>query len=284
MGKKKKVTAPTYDTMQENEWISGLRNDIGNYRDYTNNILENLNVMSPEVQSKLQGLADDYTAAQWSDLNRSFLKNSNALNQRNYNRFGSLGSTGALYGQESLQRDYNDLASRVASNTASKAQDLFNNYFQQQANAFNAGYNLYNLAGSNIYDFDKTNWQIGNLNKEAQFMADVQNAQNSGNWLSSALGGAGTGATIGSAFGPIGALVGAGVGAIGGGIAGSQGYNIPFTGFTNMSGGSSGGSLFSSMFNKLGSSNSTTGADSSLGGGFSLNTKYNPSSWKLSWQ
>lgn len=284
MGKKKKVSAPTYDKMQENEWISGLRNDIGGYRDYVNNALENLNVMSPEVQSYLQGLADDYTAAQWSDLNRSYLKNQNALNQRNYNRFGSLGSTGALYGQESLQRDYNDLASRVASNTASKAQDLFNNYFQQQSNAFNAGYNLYNLAGSNIYDFDKTNWQIGNLNKEAQFMADIQNAQNSGNWLSSALGGAGTGATIGSMFGPIGTLVGAGVGAIGGGIAGSQGYNIGGS-FTNLGGSSnSGGNLFSGLLSSLGNSNSSTGGGSGLASNFSLNTKYNPSSWKFSWQ
>lgn len=283
MGKKKKVTAPTYDKMEENEWISGLRDDIGDYRDYVNNTLQNLNVMSPEVQSKLQGLADDYTAAQWSDLNRSYLKNYNALNQRNYNRFGSLGSTGALYGQEGLQRDYNDLAGRVASNTASKAQDLFNNYFQQQANAFNAGYNLYNLAGNNIYDFDKNNWQIGNLNKDAQFMADIQNAQNSGNWLSSALGGAGTGASIGSMFGPIGTVVGGAVGAIGGGILGNQGYNVS-GGFTNLGSGSSGGGSFSSILNRLGSTNSTTGAGSNLGSGFSLATKYNPSSWKLSWQ
>lgn len=226
MGKKKKVSAPVYTPMEPNEFINYLRGDIGSYRDLTNNLLNNLNTMSPEYQQTLQGLADDYTAAQWDDLNRSYLKNQNALNQRNYNRFGSLGSTGALYGQENLQRDYNDLASRVASNTADAYQNLVNNYYKQQLNAFNAASGMYTGAGQQLYDFDKQNWNIQNINEQNRYLADVQNANNSSNGIMGALTGAvGGGLTGFFTGGPWGAAIGAGLGAIQGGLGGSNGAN-----------------------------------------------------------
>lgn len=226
MGGKKKVSPAVYQEMQPDEFINYLREDLGSYRDMTNNLLGNLNVISPEYEATLQGIADDYTGAQWSDLNRSFLKEQNALNQRNYNRFGSLGSTGALYGQESLQRDYNDLASRVASNTAQAYENLRNNYFNQQLNAFNAASGMYTGAGQQLYNFDQQNWNIQNINEQNRYLADVQNAKNSGNGVMGAITGAiGGGVTGFATGGPWGAAIGAGLGAISGGLGGSNGAN-----------------------------------------------------------
>lgn len=213
MGKKKKVKAPNYQEMQDTEYITGLREDLPGYRDMTNQYLQKLDVLSPEVQQKFQGIADDYTGAQWSDLSRQYLKDYNKLNQANYNRFGNLGSTGALYNADSLQRDYNDLATRTAAQTANQYQNLVDNYYNQKLNTLNAANDLYQTAGTNTHNHDLNNWNIRNKNIEAKYVADVQNAQNSGNWLGGMLSGAASGVATGGKFG-------GGWGALIGGVAG----------------------------------------------------------------
>jgi len=226
MSKKKKVKAPVYEQFQDNEYISGLRQDLPQYRDLTNKLLYSLDVTSPEVQQQMQNVANDYTQSMWNDLSRQYLQDYNALNQRNYNRFGSLGSTGALYGQESLQRDYNDQAARLASATASQYQNLMNNYYNQKLQSFGAAAGLYDTAGANTTNIDLSNWNIRNKNIEAQYVADIQNAQRN-NWLGGALSGAVSGAGTGFASGgPWGALIGGVAGAGLGAYAGSQGANI----------------------------------------------------------
>lgn len=222
MGKKKKVKAPTYQEMQDTEYIAGLREDLPGYRDMTNEYLQKLDVLSPEVQKTFQGLANDYTGAQWSDLSRQYLKDYNTLNQANYNRFGNLGSTGALYNTDSLQSNYNDLATNIAAQTASQYQNLVNNYYNQKLNTLNAANSLYQTAGTNTYTHDQNNWNIRNKNIEAKYVADVQNAQNSGNWLGGMLSGATSGAGMGASIGgPWGALIGG----VAGGALGALGSN-----------------------------------------------------------
>lgn len=204
--KAKKVKAPVYEQLADNEYIGGLRNDIGNYRDMTNQYLNNLDVLNPEVQQQYQNIADDFTGAQWSDLSRQYNRDYNRLNQANYNRFGSLGSTGALYNNETLQRDYNDMASRIAANTAGQYQNLINNYYNQKLNTLNAANALYQQAGSATTNLDQANWNIRNNNIAAKYAADVQNARQQNpiiRTITGALNGAGTGGSIGGGWGAL---------------------------------------------------------------------------------
>ena len=251
MSKKPKVEAPVYEEMQDTPYIIGLREDLPMYREGFNRYLENLDVLSPEVQQKYQDIANEYTQSQWNDFNRNALANYKAMNQANLNRFGSMGTSGAMYGNDTYNRQLNDLASRIASNTAGQYQNLINNYYNQKLNTLNAYNNAYSNAGNITYGHDQNNWNIRNKNIEAKYVADVQNAQNGGGWnFGNMLSGAASGAAAGGMSGGwIGAIGGGLAGAIGGGLSGSGDQASQF----GNSAGNLGGSLGSFLNNKQGS-------------------------------
>lgn len=224
MSKKPKVEAPVYEEMQDTPYITGLREDLPMYREGFNRYLENLDVLSPEVQQKYQDIANEYTQSQWNDFNRNALANYKAINQANLNRFGSMGTSGAMYGNDTYNRQLNDLSSRIASNTAGQYQNLINNYYNQKLNTLNAYNNAYGNAGNVTYGHDQQNWNIRNMNKEAKYVADVQNAQNGGGWnfgnmLSGAASGAASGASVGGLWGGI---AGGVLGGVTGGLSGNN--------------------------------------------------------------
>lgn len=251
MSKKKTVEAPVYEEMQDTPYITGLREDLPMYREGFNRYLENLDVLSPEVQQKYQDIANEYTQSQWNDFNRNALANYKAMNQANLNRFGSMGTSGAMYGNDTYNRQLNDLASRIASNTAGQYQNLINNYYNQKLNTLNAYNNAYSNAGNITYGHDQNNWNIRNKNIEAKYVADVQNAQNGGGWnFGNMLSGAASGAAAGGMSGGwIGAIGGGLAGAIGGGLSGSGDQASQF----GNSAGNLGGSLGSFLNTKQGS-------------------------------
>ena len=237
MSKKRKVQAPVYEEMQDTDYIKGLREDLPTYREGVNTYLQNLDVLSPEVQQKYQDIANDYTQSQWNDYNRNALAQAKAMNQANYNRFGSMGTSGAMYGQDTFNRQMNDLASRIASNTAGQYQNLINNYYNQKANTLNAYNTLYNNAGQTTYGHDQNNWNIRNRNIEAKYVADTQNAQNKQGFnIGNMISGAASGASMGSAAGPWGAVIG---GVAGGALGGFSDY----LGTSGQSSGQLGGTL-----------------------------------------
>ena len=223
MSKNKKVKAPVYEEMQDTPYITGLREDLPTYREGVNTYLQNLDILSPEVQQKFQDIANDFTGSQWSDYNRNALAQAKAMNQANYNRFGNLGSSGAMYGQDTFNRQMNDLASRITSNTAGQYQNLINNYYNQKANTLNAYNTLYNNAGQTTYGHDQQNWNIRNRNIEAKYVADAQNANRGGGFnIGNAISGAASGAMAGGQMGgPWGALAGGVLGGAAGGFMGS---------------------------------------------------------------
>lgn len=279
MGKKKKVSAPVYEEMQDTPYITGLREDLPTYRDQYNYMLGQLDVTSPEVQKAFQDKANEYTQAQWNDFNRNALANYKAMNQANYNRFGNLGSSGAMYGNDTFNRQLNDLATRIAGQTAGQYENLMNNYYNQKYNTAQMYGGAYGNAGQTTYGHDQQNWNIRNRNIEAKYVADVQNANRGGGFLDGVrniVGGAAQGAGNGfSVAGPWGALAGGIAGGVGGtldtigGTAGQQ------NSWTNILAPNIGGS-FGFGGNNSGSVNLNT-----QGGNIFTNTSsgYNP--WRL---
>ena len=271
--KKKKVKAPEYEQLADTAYISGLREDLPTYRDKYNYMLGQLDVTSPEVQQAFQDKANEYTQAQWSDFNRNALAGYKAMNQANRNRFGNLGSSGAMYGADTYNRQLNDLASRIAGQTAGQYENLMNNYYNQKPSTANAYGSAYGGAGGTLQDNDIANWKIRNQNIEAKYAADVQNANrggfNFGNALSGAASGAATGAMSGGGW--IGGIIGGVGGALAGGFSGSgdQASQV----------GSSLGSIYPSM---RGGSSTTNNINLNTQGGNLFGTSsngYNP--WRL---
>ena len=219
--KKKKVKAPKYEQLADTQYIAGLREDLPTYRDQYNYMLGQLDVTSPEVQQAFQDKANEYTQSQWSDFNRNALANYKAMNQANRNRFGNLGSSGAMYGADTYNRQLNDLASRIAGQTAGQYENLMNNYYNQKYTTAQMYGNAYGGAGGTLQDNDIANWKIRNQNIEAKYAADVQNANRGGFNLGNALSGVASGAVMGSKAGPWGALIGGVAGGALGGFTGS---------------------------------------------------------------
>lgn len=171
---------PQYEQWAGNNYTTQAGELVNTMYGLLNDNVGSVNVFTPEQQSYYEGLAGQYTQSQWNDLNRGYTNAINQMNQRNYNRFGTTGSTGSLYDTQSLQKTYNDLASRIASNTASMYNDLINQDYNRRMNTLNYYNNLYNQAGQVINAMDIANWQIRNKNKENTYLDDVDVWNNKG--------------------------------------------------------------------------------------------------------
>lgn len=222
---KKKVSAPVYEELKDTEYISGLRDSLNDYKTAADNAYNNLASMDKNYYNNLAEQANAYA---WNDWQRNAQKLLNQNYQRNYNRFGSLGSTGAQYNQESLSRDINNAASQIASNTASTADQYFTNAYNRNLATAGALDSRYNTAGNTLQTNDANNWNIRNKNIEAKYVADVQNSKSGWNWggmISGAANGAGTGASVGGGWG---ALAGGIIGGVTGGLGGDSNSSSTF--------------------------------------------------------
>ena len=216
---KKKVKAPVYKTLEDTDYIKGLRNSLADYKLAADTAYNKLASMDDAYYKQLAEQANAYA---WDEWNRNARKLMNQNYQRNYNRFGSLGTTGAQYSQESLTRDINNAASQIASNTAQTADNYFTNAYNRNLQIAGALDNRYNNTGNTLQANDWQNLSIQNGNIEAKYLADLQNAKNGWSWsgmIKGAANGAGAGASVG---GPWGALAGGVLGAVGGGLGGDS--------------------------------------------------------------
>ena len=216
---KKKVKAPVYKTLEDTDYIKGLRNSLADYKLAADTAYNKLASMDDAYYKQLAEQANAYA---WDEWNRNARKLMNQNYQRNYNRFGSLGTTGAQYNQESLTRDINNAASQIASNTASTADNYFTNAYNRNLQTAGALDSRYNNTGNTLQANDWQNLAIKNNNIEAKYLADVQNAKsgfNLGGMISGAANGAGAGASVG---GPWGALAGGVLGGVAGGLGGDS--------------------------------------------------------------
>ena len=216
---KKKVKAPVYKTLEDTDYIKGLRNSLADYKLAADTAYNKLASMDDAYYKQLAEQANAYA---WDEWNRNARKLMNQNYQRNYNRFGSLGTTGAQYNQESLTRDINNAASQIASNTASTADNYFTNAFNRNLQAAGALDSRYNNTGNTLQANDWQNLAIKNNNIEAKYLADLQNAKSGWSWsgmVQGAANGAGAGASVG---GPWGAVAGGILGAVGGGLGGDS--------------------------------------------------------------
>lgn len=209
----KTVARPMYEELADTPWITQNREMENNAYGKLNNALDNLYNFN---EDQYQAIADDYTGAQWNDLNRGYLQamNQQAANERN--RLGTSGASSSLYNTNTLQNSYNDLATRLASTTASQYNNLINQEWNRRLQNLNLYNNLWGNAGQTAYQHDYNNWQIRNTNKDRQWANDVEENNATGwNAVANVLNGTVQGAQAGSSFGPWGAAIGGVVGGLG---------------------------------------------------------------------
>lgn len=266
----KTVKRPMYEELADTDYIARNRELNTNSYGYLNNALDNFNRYNDSTLNQYQNVADQYTAAQWKDLNTNY---TNAMNQqaaRQRNRLGTSGASSSLYNTNNLQNYYNDLATRVSANTANVYPDLINNEYSKRLQNINLYNQLFNNSGVLTQQNDIANWQIRNQNLDRQWMNDVEANNTSGwnlfaNMNKGALEGFSEGMKSGNIWG-----------GLAGGIAGTigaTGSNSYQQGLNNSSSGSSDnsstygaigniiGSSVTNLRNKYGNNNSSTSQD-----------------------
>lgn len=218
---RKKVKAPELKEWGGNEYTNQLENDLGGYHDWVQANWENA-LTAPKIEDYYDYVKQVNQPA-YNDFLQNYNQQANAVASRNYNRFGGLNSTPALYTQDIFNKQMNDLATQNTASMLSQAYSMKNQDWANALNALGVGYNMYTNTGDYITkNKDIPNWNIQNMNEVNRVNAENANAQNSGwnfgNMISGALSGASTGASVG---GPWGAVIG---GVAGGALGGASNY------------------------------------------------------------
>lgn len=217
---KKTPSRPQYEQLADTPWIT--RNRELNTNSYANlntalNDFQNFNINNNDYY---QSIADAYTNAQWNDLNRAYTQRANQLAARERQRLGTSGASSSAYNTDSLNRNYDYLASQVAANTANQYNNLVNQAYSRGLSNINLYNSLFNSSGDETQRVDENNWKIRLQNQQNKWLDEVEGG--GGFDVGGALSGAASGASAGSAFGPWGAVAGAVIGGVSGGFGGSN--------------------------------------------------------------
>lgn len=217
---KKTPSRPQYEQLADTPWIT--RNRELNTNSYANlntalNDFQNFNINNNDYY---QSIADAYTNAQWNDLNRAYTQRANQLAARERQRLGTSGSSSSAYNTDSLNRNYDYLASQVAANTANQYNNLVNQAYNRGLANIKLYNTLFNNSGDETQRVDENNWKIRLQNQQNKWLDEVEGG--GGFDVGGALSGAASGASAGSAFGPWGAVAGAAIGGVSGGFGGSN--------------------------------------------------------------
>ena len=211
---KKPVQRPMYEEMQDTSWITGLRGigDAGN-----EGILDNynkVNVFDELTQRDLEGRVNAIYNRALGDFERDYRNTMQKTLARDYGRFGTTGATPSLYNRDIYNLQQQRKLADLQYNKAATYDDFINNELTRRYNTMNMFKTMSDM-GSIPYQQDVANWQIRNMNKDRQYLNDVEgrnyriNKDSQAITLPLTIGGAAVGGYFG---GPQGAQIGASIG------------------------------------------------------------------------
>lgn len=228
---KKPVSRPLYEEMEDTSWITGLRGigDAGNQ-----GILDNynkVNVFDELTQRDLDSRVNNIYNRALGDFERDYRNTMEKTLARDYGRFGTTGATPSLYNRDI----YNLQQQRKLADLQYDKASTYDNFLNSELGRRYATMNMFNQMsqkGAIPYQQDVRNWEIRNMNKDLQWMNDIDynNYKKQRNTQYISLPATVIGAAVGGYFGgPAGAKMGAELGnssgnAIGGAIWGGPQY------------------------------------------------------------
>lgn len=233
----KTVDRPDYPEFEDTPYITQSRDLQDLSYGYTKNALDNFNsFINPE---QYQAVADAYTQAQWNDLNRNYQRAINQNAARERQRLGTSGASSSLYNTESLNQQYNDLASRVSAQTAAQYQNLINNEYNRRLSTLTNNANLWSGTGTTNYNHDYNNYKTRIQNMYNDWLDEVDAKQAKNQMISGAINGISSigGSIAGGIFGGFrGSMMGGQMGAQQGQMVSNAlglGYNQLGRGYNN---------------------------------------------------
>lgn len=173
---KKMPDRPQYEQLADTPWITKNRDLNANSYANLNTALNDFRKFNINNNDYYQSIADAYTNAQWNDLNRAYNQQANQLAARERQRLGTSGSSSSAYNTDSLNRNYDYLASQVASNTANQYNDLVNQAYNRGLSNIDLYNNLFRSTGNETQRVDENNWRIRLQNQDNAWLSEVDDA------------------------------------------------------------------------------------------------------------
>lgn len=171
---KKKPKLGMYQEQQDTPWITSNREL--NQQSYGNlsRDLNNVNVFDDSIRQQLKAYNDSIYNRAVSDFDRDYTQTMNKYLARDYDRFGTTGSSASL-----LNRDNYNLAQQrkladMEYNRAMNYEDMVNQELNRRYNWLNLNNNLFNQSGGTIQSFDDANWKLRNQNVDRKYTNDLQ--------------------------------------------------------------------------------------------------------------
>lgn len=213
-GKTKVIDPFQQELYQDTPWITRNRELNTQTYDLYNRAIEDL---GRQNQDYYEAQASKAMQSAWGDYNRNYQKAVNQNLARNYGRTGSTASTSGGYVTDSLQRQYNDAAARLATQQAQYQDQFINSALNRDLAKLGTYGDIFNTSGVIPEEVDRMNYQIDQQNKQRQWQADATRQMNKKGIMGTIgqIGGTAIGAYFG---GPVGAQIG---NALGGAIGGS---------------------------------------------------------------
>lgn len=219
-GKTKVIDPFQQDRYEDTPWITRNRELNTKSYDLYNQAIDDL---SKQDQQYYEGIVGKAQQSMWDDYNRNYQKAVNQNLARNYGRTGTTQSTAAGYLNDSLQRQYNDMASRIASQGYGMYDNLINSDLNRTYAKLGTYGDIFNTSGVYPEQVDFYNYEkVDQANKQRQWQADATKKMNEKGTWGKVGGAAGTvvGGIVGAYFGnpALGAQLG---NALGSGVGGS---------------------------------------------------------------
>ena len=260
---KKTPKRPQYEQLADTPWITRNRELNTSSYDNLNTALDDFQNFNINNNDYYQSIADAYTNAQWNDLNRAYTQRANELAARERQRLGTSGASSSAYNTDSLNRNYDYLASQVAANTANQYNNLVNQAYSRGLSNINLYNTLFNNSGDETQRVDENNWKIRLQNQQNKWLDEVEGASGGfdiGNAISGAISGASSMAATGNPWAIAG---GALVGGVTGGFGGSNQSSSTLGGQT--------GSFLNTLSNNINTSRAGNTIGSSVGANLANN-------------
>lgn len=211
---KKPVARPLYEEMEDTPWITGLREigDAGNQ-----GIMDNynkVNVFDELTQKDLDSRVNSIYNRALSDFEKDYRNTMEKTLANDYNRFGTTGATPSLYARDLYNLQQQRKLADLQYDKANTYDSFLNSELNRRYDTMNM-FNAMSRKGQIPYEQDLKNWEIRNLNKDLQWMNDIDynnyKKQRNSQWVS--LPATVIGGVAGGIFGgPVGSALGAQLG------------------------------------------------------------------------
>ena len=181
MGFGSKPKRPKYEQQADTPWITRNRDmNTWSYQNVADNI-NRVNVFDDATRQSLNDYVDSIYNRATSDFDRNYAQTMNKYLSRDYNRLGTTGSSSGLLTRDNYNLQQQRKLADLAYDRALRYEDMIDQELNRRYKFLDTNYNYFTNSGQTTQAFDDANWKIRNMNKDIQYLNDIQSYNSKAN-------------------------------------------------------------------------------------------------------